>query len=90
MFGAILDEIMGEGRNRITSLREGFDRDAKEENEPSKIWSSFKTQTLTSLKSPAVVVDVDMFHRFNYLMNELHGDARDDSLCFSESTLQCA
>lgn len=89
MFGAILDEIRGEGTGSHNRKRGSVGMQRRKMNR-RKYGRSFKTQSLTSLKSSAVVIDVDMFHRFNYLMNELHGDARDDSLCFGESTLQCA
>lgn len=41
-------------------------------------------------RSSAVIIDIDMFYRLNYLVNEFHSDTRDDSLCFSEGTLQSA
>ena len=46
--------------------------------------------TPTVRRSSAVIIGVDVFYRVNYLVNELHSDARDDPLCFGEGTLQTA
>lgn len=91
MFGAILGEIREEGTGSHNRPERGLEGCKRGKLSVGKIWLRLqKTQRSSSLKSSAIVVDVDVFHRINYLMNELHGDARDDSLRFGESTLQCA
>jgi hypothetical protein len=85
MLGVILDEIRREGiesHGRIWWGKEtihGRDIDI--------VTTLTRTPGLSSQRSSAVIIGVDVLDRVNYLMDELHGDARDDSFRFGEGTL---
>lgn len=66
------------------------DTEGIESHNQSQERSGHSSKRGTSRRSSTVIIDVDVLYRVNYLMDELHGDTRDGSFCFGESTLQCA
>ena len=89
MLGAILDEI----RKGIESGNRGVVlwKMVRENPFAGKVQLRLQKKTQIDFpKSSTVLIDVDMLHGINYLVDKLHGYARYGSLCFGKGTLQRA